>query len=79
MLYLDSVSLTYFQHMRILSKFEASGFTALIGPAAVVEVDRLLQYEALVDRAGAIVESLRAVLANEHCRGKGHSRFRISP
>ena len=69
-LYLDSVSLTYFQHMRILSKFEASGFTALIGPAAVVEVDRLLQYEALVDRAGAIVESLRAVLANGIAEGK---------
>ena len=69
-LYLDSVSLSYFQHLRILSKFEASGFTVLIEPATVVEVDRLLQYEALADRAGVIVESIRAVLANGIAKGK---------
>ena len=69
-LYLDSVSLSYFQHLRILSKFEASSFTVLIGPAAVVELDRLLQYEALADRAGLIVESIRAILATGIAKGK---------
>ncbi len=69
-LYLDSVSLSYFQHLRILSKFEALGFTVLIAPAAVVEVDQLLQYEALADRASVIVESIRAVLASGIAEGK---------
>ena len=69
-LYLDSVSLAYFQHLRILSKFEASAFTVLIGSAAVAEVDRLLQYEALADRAGLIVESIRAILATGIAEGK---------
>ena len=70
LLYLDSLSLSYFQHLRILSKFEASGFTALIGPPAVVEVDRLLQYEALADRAGVIIDHIRGVLATGIAEGK---------
>ena len=68
--YLDSLSLAYFQHLRVLSKFEASGFTALIGPPAVAEVDRLLQYEALADRAGAIIDRIRGVLATGIGEGK---------
>ena len=47
-----------------------AAFTALLGPAAVVEVDRLIQYEALADRAAAIVDGMRAVLSNGIAEGK---------
>ena len=69
-LYMDSVSLSYFQHLRLLSKVEASGLAVVIPASEVAEGDRLIRYEALAERASAVIENIRTVLSNGIIDGK---------
>ena len=63
-LYLDSLALSYFQHLRLLPKFEASGFSVMIPASEVAEGDRLIRHEALADRATAVIDHIREVLSD---------------
>lgn len=69
-LYMDGVSLSQLQHLRLLSKFRASGFTVMIASSEVVEGDRRIGYEALADRATAIIDHIREVLSHGIASGK---------
>ncbi len=69
-LYIDSVSLLYFQHLRLLPKFEASGFSLMISANHIAEGDRLIKYEALAERANAVIDHIREVLRNGIMNGK---------
>ena len=69
-LYMDSVSLSYFQHLRLLSKFEASGFSVMISPNEIAAADRLIECDALAERATAVIEHIRAVLSSGIANGK---------
>ena len=70
-LHMDSVSLSYFQHLRLLPKLDASGFTVVIPAGVVADADRLIRHEALTDRATAVIDHVRSVLS------KGISEERI--
>ena len=69
-LYMDSVALSYFQHLRLLPKFEASGFSVMIPASEVAEGDRLIRYEALADRSTAVIDHIREVLSDGIMNGK---------
>jgi len=47
-LYLDELSLSYLQHMGLLSKIHAAGFLCIIPPSVVSQADRFIAYESLV-------------------------------
>jgi len=69
-LYLDGVSVAHFQHLGLLQKFEASGFTAIIPAEEVAEGDRLIRYEALAGRASAVVDHIRQALSDGIMNGR---------
>jgi hypothetical protein len=69
-LYLDGLSVSHFQHLGVLSKFEASGFTVMISTVDVDEIERRIRYEALAVRADAIVEHIRGALSDGIANGK---------
>jgi len=62
-LYLDTVSLAYLQHLRLLSTFEGSGFTVHIAATDVAEGDRRIRFQALARRRAEVVEHIRESLA----------------
>jgi hypothetical protein len=70
MLYLDSVSIAHFQHLKLLSKFEGSGFTAIVPSGHIAEADQRIRYDTLAGRASAIVEYIRETLKNGIETGK---------
>ena len=69
-LYLESVSLSYFQHLRLLPKFEASGFSVMLPANEIAESDRLIRYDALAGRADAVLDHIREVLSSGITNGK---------
>ena len=69
-LYVDSVSLLSFQHLRLLPKFEASGLSLMISANQIAEGDRLIRYEALAERANAVIDHVRQVLSDGIMNGK---------
>lgn len=69
-LYLDSISMAHFQHLRLLGKFEASGFTVMIPSDEVVEADQRIRYENLSGRAAEIIEQIRETLRDGIAKGK---------
>jgi hypothetical protein len=69
-LYLDGVALSHLQHLRLLSKFESTGFTVLIPEDDVEEADRRIGYEALVGRAVAHLDRIRDILRERIEAGK---------
>ena len=69
-LYMDSVSLSYFQHLRLLSKFKASGLSVMISPNEIAAADRLIEYAALAERANVVIEHIRDVLSSGIANGK---------
>jgi len=63
-LYLDGVSLAHFQHLRLLTRFEGSGFTVMLASSDIIEGDHRVRYEALAGRASAIIENIREALSD---------------
>ncbi len=69
-LYLDGLSVTYFQHLGILRKLRDAGFTAVILPADIDQSDNFVRYEDLSRRALSIIDDLRQSLAAGIANGK---------
>ncbi len=69
-LYLDSVAVSYLQHLRLLPKIRAAGFKGVIAPSEVEQANALIRYDALTSEASEILERLRADLAEAIKAGK---------
>jgi hypothetical protein len=69
-LYMDGVALSHLQHIRMLQKFEASGFTVMLASNELTEGNQRIRYEALTDRANNVIEHIRGVLADGIARDK---------
>jgi hypothetical protein len=74
-LYLDEVTLSYFQHLALIPKLCAAGFTAFVAEAESSERDALLRYESLTLTATTLLDGLRQELAEGIASGK----VRLSP
>jgi len=69
-LYLDELAVSYLQHLRLLPKLRAAGFTAVIPTGEVQQADRFIQHENLSGQAAAVIESIRKSLADGIASGK---------
>jgi hypothetical protein len=69
-LYLDGVSVSRLQHLRLLPRFEASGLTAIIPSSELIEGDRRIRYDALTERANAIIDDVRQSLSDGVANGR---------
>ncbi|WP_316233802.1 PIN domain-containing protein [Bradyrhizobium sp. SZCCHNPS2010] len=63
MLYLDGLSVTYFQHLGLLRKLRDAGFSAIVLPTEVDQSDSFVRYEELSRRALAVIDDVRQALA----------------
>jgi hypothetical protein len=59
-LYLDELSVSYLQHLGLLSKIQAAGFTGIISSSVVSQGDNFVRYESLTGRAAGVIEDIRA-------------------
>jgi hypothetical protein len=69
-LYLDQLSVSYLQHLRLLSKIHAGGFACIIPPSEVSQADQFIAYENLIGRAVTTIENIRRVSADGIASGK---------
>lgn len=69
-LYLDGLSVTYFQHLGILRKLRDAGFAAIVLPTDIDQSDNFVRYEDLSRRALSIIDDVRQSLAVGIASGK---------
>jgi hypothetical protein len=69
-LYLDGLSISYLQHLGLLSKIKPAGFTAIIPVSEVSQGDNFVRYESLATRAANVVENIRRSLSDGITSGK---------
>ncbi|UPK18888.1 hypothetical protein [Bradyrhizobium sp. 131] len=62
-LYLDELAVSYLQHLRLLSKLQPAGFTAIVPSGEIHQAERLIRFEALSNRAAAVIENIRHTLS----------------
>lgn len=74
-LYLDGLSLSYFQHLGLLAKIHRAGFTVILSGHKLLEIDRLSQYEGLTSKAMETIEVIRQALAD----GIASNRVTLAP
>jgi hypothetical protein len=63
-LYLDGLSVTYFQHLGLLRKLRDAGFTALVLPGDIDQSDSFVRHEDLSRRALSILDDVRRTLSD---------------
>ncbi|HEC58760.1 MAG TPA: hypothetical protein ENI24_04240 [Methylophaga sp.] len=73
-IYLDSLAVTYFLQIDILDKI-ASNFVVFISPEYAEEQNALQNFETESNKAGEIIESIRAIL----CEGIKSGSVKIAP
>lgn len=61
-LYLDDLTISYFLHIGILDKLHAAGFTAVVSPSKVIEINSLITYDDATEKATEEVERIRCVI-----------------
>jgi hypothetical protein len=69
-LYLDGLSVTYFQHLGVLRKLRDAGFNAIVLPTDIDQSDNFVRYEDLSRRALSIIDDVRHSLAAGIASGK---------
>jgi hypothetical protein len=69
-LYLDGLSVNYLQHLRLLRKIHAAGFSGIVPPGEVLQGDGFVRYEDLTSRATGIIDDIRQKLAEGLSTGK---------
>lgn len=62
-LLLDDLSVSYFDHLRLLDRLADAGFTVRISQREVTGADNLIAYEQVADEVVRIIDKLRAELA----------------
>ena len=61
-LYLDDLAIAYFQYLGILEKLQAAGFKAFVSPSKVSEINQLISYERISDKAEEAIEHIRSAV-----------------
>jgi hypothetical protein len=69
-LYLDQVSVSYLQLLRLLPKIRAAGFIGVVPPSEISQGDNFVRYEVLANRAISIIEDIRRALGEGIASGK---------
>lgn len=69
-IYLDSIAVTYLQHLKLLGKLTPAGLTAVVAEDEATDRDALIAYEARATRAVEIVDGLRRRLRDGIQSGK---------
>ena len=69
-LYLDELTVSYLQHLRLLSKLQPAGFAAIIPASEVAQGNNFVRYENLATRATSVIESIRRCLSDGIASGK---------
>lgn len=59
-LYLDDLTVYYFQHLGLLEKLKAAGFRPIVSPFAIDRANELITYESISGRIDEIVEQIRS-------------------
>jgi hypothetical protein len=70
LLYLDELSVSYFQHLRLLPKFHAAGFTCIIPRSEMSRGKQLLAYDNLLERGASIIENVRRICSEGIINGR---------
>ena len=76
-LYLDSLAVTYFQHLGFLDKLKKSGFKVFISQSEVSEANALISYESISGAVKNIIENIRDSLRHRIESGRvkmGHRK-----
>ena len=61
-LYLDDLAVNYFLHLGILERLQAAGFRPIISLAKESEINQLISYENISDKAKNVIERIRSAL-----------------
>ncbi|XID90456.1 hypothetical protein ACF3MZ_18150 [Paenibacillaceae bacterium WGS1546] len=69
-LYLDDLSINYFQNLDILEKLTNSEFKVIISPKVITDVNELIRYESISDYIAETIESIRSSLSEGIFSGK---------
>ena len=69
-LYLDDLSLSYLRHLGLLAKLHSAGFIGNVPPGTLSQDENFVRHEELSARATAIIEQIRAALADAITAGK---------
>jgi hypothetical protein len=69
-LYLDDLSVTYFLHLGLLQKLKPAGFSAIVSPRKISEINELISYESISSKVQDAIESIRTVLNSRIESGK---------
>lgn len=69
-LYLDSLAITYFQHLGLLERMQAAGFRLMVSPKAISEANALTSYERISDQINDAIEQIRSAVNVRIASGK---------
>lgn len=69
-LYLDGLTISYLQHLRLLSKLQPAGLAAIIPASEVTQGNNFIRYENLAIRATSVIENIRRCLSDGIASGK---------
>lgn len=69
-LFLDELSVTYLQHLKLLGKLQSAGFEGIVPPAEISQGEDFARYEDVAKRATPVVEYIRRILAEGILSGK---------
>ncbi len=69
-LYLDDLAVSYLQHLRLLDRLQAAGFSAFVASSELSDGDALVRFETLGAEARDVIEEIRASLAEAIATGK---------
>ncbi|MHC2282897.1 pimeloyl-ACP methyl ester carboxylesterase [Bradyrhizobium diazoefficiens] len=69
-LYLDELSVTYLQHIRVLGKLHDAGLIGIVPPSEMLQSNGFSKYEGLAKRVTAIIDGVRGAVFNGIETGK---------
>ncbi|MDV6345585.1 PIN domain-containing protein [Nitrosomonas sp. Is37] len=69
-LFLDGLAITYFLHIGILEKLHVAGFRVIVSPSEVSEVNALIAYQRISDKAIEAIEHIRSAVNSRIVSGK---------
>ena len=69
-LYLDSLSVTYFHHTGILDKLKLGGFVPIVSPRVVIDLNELISYDSVAGNVQVAIERIRSAINSRIGSGK---------
>lgn len=62
-LYLDSLAITYLQHVNLLDRIQPAGFRVVVCASDIADAEALIRQQTFAARASDLIESVRGILA----------------